>query len=72
MDILLNKFCLTGRPTEIPEDDVFICESSYDENKILIRKQNPDGLKKYNHSSAVIDDEIYFFRKPINPAKVRF
>lgn len=35
-----------------------------------MRKLNADGLKKYNHSSTVTDDEIYFFRKPINPAKV--
>lgn len=59
-----------SRPTEIPEDDIFICESTYDETKNLMRKLNADGLKKYNHSSTVTDDEIYFFRKPINPAKV--
>ncbi|XP_033210507.1 protein polybromo-1 isoform X3 [Belonocnema kinseyi] len=59
-----------SRPTEIPEDDIFICESTYDETKNLMRKLNQDGLRKYNHSSAVTDDEIYFFRKPINPAKV--
>ncbi|XP_046750131.1 protein polybromo-1 isoform X6 [Diprion similis] len=59
-----------SRPTEIPEDDVFICESTYDEVKNLMRKLGPEGLKKFNHSSVVTDDEIYFFRRPINPAKV--
>ena len=61
----------TGRPTEIPEDDVFICESTYDESKHLMKKLIQDGLKKFNHTSAVTEDEIYFFRRPINPAKVK-
>lgn len=60
----------TGRPTEIPEDDVYICESLYDESKSLMKKLSQDGLKKFNHTSAVTEDEIYFFRRPINPAKV--
>ncbi|XP_020708055.1 protein polybromo-1 isoform X4 [Athalia rosae] len=58
-----------SRPTEIPEDDVFICESTYDEGKNLMRKLGTEGLKKFNHSSEVTDDEIYFFRRPINPPK---
>ncbi|XP_066590432.1 protein polybromo-1 [Prorops nasuta] len=61
---------ICSRPTEIPEDDVYICESLYDESKNLMRKLGQDGLKKFNHTSAVIEDEIYFFRRPINPAKV--
>lgn len=60
----------TGRPTEILEDDVYICESFYDESKNLIKKFSQEGLKKFNHSSTVTEDEIYFFRRPINPAKV--
>ena len=62
--------CVSGRPTEIPEDDIFICECLYDENKNVIRKLSAEGLKKFNHSNQVTEDEIYFFRKPINPAKV--
>ncbi|XP_074113520.1 protein polybromo isoform X2 [Cotesia typhae] len=58
------------RPTEITEDDVFICESIYDETKNFIKKLPQDGLKKYTHTSVVTQDEIYFFRRPINPAKV--
>lgn len=60
----------TGRPTEIPEDDVYICESLYDESKSLMKKLSQDGLKKFNHTSTVTEDEIYFFRRSINPAKV--
>lgn len=60
----------TGRPTEILEDDVYICESFYDESKSLIKKFSQEGLKKFNHTPAVTEDEIYFFRRPINPAKV--
>ncbi|XP_043487082.1 protein polybromo-1 isoform X7 [Polistes fuscatus] len=61
---------ICSRPTEIPEDDIYICESLYDESKSLMKKLNQEGLKKFNHSSAVTEDEIYFFRRPINPAKV--
>jgi len=35
-----------------------------------MKKLSQDGLKKFNHTSAVTEDEIYFFRRPINPAKV--
>ncbi|XP_011690266.1 PREDICTED: protein polybromo-1 isoform X2 [Wasmannia auropunctata] len=61
---------ICSRPTEIPEDDVYICESLYDESKSLMKKLSQDGLKKFNHTSTVTEDEIYFFRRPINPAKV--
>ncbi|CAL7944798.1 unnamed protein product [Xylocopa violacea] len=60
---------ICSRPTEIPEDDIYICESLYDESKSLMKKLGQEGLKKFNHSSAVTEDEIYFFRRPINPAK---
>lgn len=72
--IIINDTLLsmnyTGRPTEIPEDDVYICESLYDESKSLMKKLSQDGFKKFNHTSAVTEDETYFFRRPINPAKV--
>ncbi|XP_046833139.1 protein polybromo-1 isoform X2 [Vespa velutina] len=61
---------ICSRPTEIPEDDIYICESLYDESKNLMKKLNQEGLKKFNHSATVTEDEIYFFRRPINPAKV--
>lgn len=44
----------------------------YDENKNAIKKLSPEGLRKFNHSSGVTEDEIYFFRKPVNPPKVGF
>lgn len=43
-----------SRPTEtIPEDDVYFCESFYDESKSLIKKFGQEGLKKFNHTPAV-------------------
>lgn len=60
-----------GRPTEIPEQHVYICESVYDESIRQVVKFEPEGLKKYSHSNAVHEDEIYFFRRLINPPKVR-
>lgn len=64
-------FCLTGRPTEIPESEVYICESLYDEVKRQVRELPDQGMKKYTHSPQVYQDEIYFFRRLINPPKVR-
>ncbi|CAL8069132.1 unnamed protein product [Orchesella dallaii] len=57
------------RPTEIPENDVFVCECLYDEARREIRVF--EGLKKiYCKDSGVHRDEIYFFRKPITMIRV--
>ncbi|KAL1506167.1 hypothetical protein ABEB36_005579 [Hypothenemus hampei] len=58
------------RPTEIPEQDVFICTSMYDEVNRQIRKLPPEGLRKYYHLPEVVEDEIYYFAKLLNPSKV--
>ncbi len=65
-------FCVpfTGRPTEIPESEVYICESMFDEARQQIVELPKDGLKKFVHSPSVYQDEIYFFRRLINPTKV--
>ena len=47
-----------------------MCESVYDEARRQVRKLSREGLKKYSHSNAVTEDEIYFFRRLINPPKV--
>lgn len=67
----MTLFLSPGRPTEIPESDVYICESQYDEARRSIKELPREGLKKYTHSAAVMQDEIYFFRRLINPQKVR-
>ncbi|XP_063225388.1 protein polybromo-1 isoform X25 [Bacillus rossius redtenbacheri] len=61
---------ISCRPTEIPEHDVYVCESLYDEARRQVRKLSREGLKKYSHSNAVLEDEIYFFRRLINPPKI--
>lgn len=63
-------FMLIGRPAEIAEDDVYLCESIYDESTKQIKELPKDGLKKYTHSPAVNQDEFYFFRRLIHPVKV--
>lgn len=63
-------FTFIGRPAEIAEEDVYLCESIYDETTKQIRELPKDGLKKYTHSSAVNQDEFYFFRRLIHPVKV--
>lgn len=60
----------TDRPTEIPEADVFVCASLFDEINQQIRKLPQEGLKKYAHVPDVTQDEIYFFTKILNPPKV--
>lgn len=49
---------------------MFICTSLYDEVNRQIRKLPPEGLKKYYHLTEVVDDEIYYFAKLLNPSKV--
>lgn len=62
---------MVGRPTEIPENDVYICESMFDEGRQQITELPKDGLKKLNQNKEPVhQDEIYFFRRLINPAKV--
>ncbi|KAL3277952.1 hypothetical protein HHI36_013292 [Cryptolaemus montrouzieri] len=61
---------ISCRPTEIPENDIFICCSVYDELTQQIKKLPPVGLKKFVHSPIVTEDEIYYFPKIINPPKM--
>ncbi|CAG9118767.1 unnamed protein product [Plutella xylostella] len=57
---------LKCRPTEIPESDVFVCESLYDESNRVARKLK-SGLRKFEHSKDVTIDEIYYFPKRLGP-----
>ncbi|CAH2009995.1 unnamed protein product [Acanthoscelides obtectus] len=58
------------RPTEIPEADVYICTSMYDEINRQIRRLSQEGLRKYQHDPEVAQDELYFFPRILNPPKV--
>jgi len=69
-NIFIYYIYFVGRPAEIAEDDVYLCESIYDESTKLIKELPKDGLKKYTHSPAVNQDEFYFFRRLIHPVKV--
>ncbi|KAL0270693.1 UNVERIFIED_CONTAM: hypothetical protein PYX00_008011 [Menopon gallinae] len=60
---------ISCRPTEIDEKDVYICQSVYNEQRRQLSKL-VSGLKRYTHSDTVTQDEIYFFRRLINPIKV--
>lgn len=57
------------RPTEIAESDVYICESVYDEMKKALRNLVVGNLRKFQHSAEVTEDEIFYFKTPIKPAK---
>ncbi|XP_060621852.2 protein polybromo-1 isoform X6 [Anolis sagrei] len=65
--VLSFKDFLSCRPTEIPENDVLLCESRYNESDRQMKKFK--GLKRFSLSAKVVDDEIYYFRKPIVPQK---
>lgn len=59
------------RPTEIPESDVYVCESTYDESKKQIRRNvQGQGLRKFTHSQLVTPDEVYHFKNAVIPIKV--
>lgn len=62
-------FCLV-RPTEILEQDVYICESRYQEAERQIRKLVKGIKRGAKVSLNVVEDEIYFFRQPLVAQKV--
>ena len=66
-------FCsIPVRPTEIPEDNIFVCESKYIEggNENTTRKI-AKGFKPPPISSDTCPDEIYYFPKKISLKRVR-
>ncbi|MEE6507337.1 hypothetical protein FKM82_019813 [Ascaphus truei] len=65
--VLSFKDFLSCRPTEISENDVLLCESRYNESDKQMKRFK--GLKRFSLSAKVVDDEIYYFRKPIVPQK---
>ena len=54
------KEYLSCRPTEVPEDDVLLCESRYIETEKQMKKFK--GLKRFPLSAKVVEDETYYFR----------
>ncbi|CAL8338803.1 unnamed protein product [Merluccius merluccius] len=61
------KEYLSCRPTEVPEEDVLLCESRYIETEKQMKKFK--GLKRFSLSGKVVEDETYYFRKLIVPQK---
>uniref|UniRef100_S4R748 Protein polybromo-1 n=1 Tax=Petromyzon marinus TaxID=7757 RepID=S4R748_PETMA len=72
MDTIIGA-CLTGgrvapcTPSFVAERDVYVCESRYYEAERHMKRFK--GLRRFSLSAKVLDDEIYYFRKPITPAK---
>jgi len=63
----MSDYC-NMRPTQHAENDVYCCESLFDEGKRLIMPLN-GSLKKYQLSPAVQQDEVYMFKRTITPEK---
>uniref|UniRef100_A0A672IS18 Protein polybromo-1 n=1 Tax=Salarias fasciatus TaxID=181472 RepID=A0A672IS18_SALFA len=61
------KDYLSCRPTEVPEENVLLCESRYIESEKQMKKFK--GLKRFSLSGKVVEDELYYFRKLIVPQK---
>ncbi|XP_054640092.1 protein polybromo-1-like isoform X1 [Dunckerocampus dactyliophorus] len=61
------KDYLSCRPTEVPEENVLLCESRYIESEKQMKRFK--GLKRFSSSGKVVEDEIYYFRKLIAPQK---
>lgn len=68
--ILEHSEYISFRPTEIPESEIYICESMLDEDSHQVVDLPKGGVRKYAHSASAFQDEIYFFRRLINPMKV--
>lgn len=64
-------FVFVARPTEIPEADVYLCEYIFDETKKELRKiqANEAGLRKFSHSQLVTADEMYYYKRTVQPQK---
>uniref|UniRef100_A0A3P8UKR1 Protein polybromo-1 n=1 Tax=Cynoglossus semilaevis TaxID=244447 RepID=A0A3P8UKR1_CYNSE len=61
------KDYLSCRPTEVPEENVLLCESRYIDSEKQMKKFK--GLKRFSVSAKVVEDEVYYFRKLIVPQK---
>ncbi|XP_077428953.1 protein polybromo-1-like isoform X3 [Vanacampus margaritifer] len=57
------KEYLSCRPTEVPEENILLCESRYIESEKQMKRFK--GLKRFSSSGKVVEDEIYYFRKLI-------
>ncbi|XP_054159382.1 protein polybromo-1-like isoform X2 [Oppia nitens] len=59
------KDFIARRPTEIPEKDIYVCESRYLEHEKKFQKLIK-GLPTFaGNRPGVAEDEIYYFRKPL-------
>lgn len=54
------KDYLSCRPTEVPEENVLLCESRYIDSEKQMKKFK--GLKRFSVSAKVVEDEVYYFR----------
>jgi len=60
------------RPTQYDEFNVYLCENVYDESRRIVRPLPQTGLKGYDYqSTVVIADEVFYFKSPIQPQKVK-
>lgn len=60
---------VTKRPTEVTEQDVYICESRYLEHEKKFQKLSK-GLAKFSFTgTGIVYDEIYILRKPLSLQK---
>ncbi|XP_014669856.1 PREDICTED: protein polybromo-1-like [Priapulus caudatus] len=68
--VLSYRDYTTLRPTEVSEQDVYVCDSRYQEAERLIRKLLKGIKRGAKVSPSVTDDETYYFRQAVVPQKV--
>ena len=65
MESNFNLYLYAGRPTEIPEHDVWLCESKYHEVDKNIRKLNK-GLKVKTYNAVLFNYFHLILYGPVN------
>lgn len=56
------------RPTELAEDDVYLCSATYNEDELKFRR-NIRGCKRLQLPQNIRDDEYWYFDQPYNPRR---
>ncbi|RWS27612.1 protein polybromo-1-like protein, partial [Leptotrombidium deliense] len=63
---------ITRRPTELAEQDIYVCESKYLEHEKKFIKLQKEISRVTHINSGVVEDEFFIFRKPLSIARSEY